>query len=343
MSVYNGEEFVSKAMESILSQTFEDFELIVVDDGSRDGTAKALDEYRDDRIVRIDHEQNQGLAASLNHGLRKARGEFIARQDADDISMPNRLQEEVALLSRETGTVIVGSTCEEIDEFGNVVRMWRYPLNDIDIRWHTLFHCSFVHSSVMFRASVLQANALSYDENEVYAQDYELWSRFLAYGSAFNIREPLVRYRTHCRQISQRSLGAQSESRDRISRTNLEKRGMAEGVSDEDLGVLRKWVMRGPRLTDAREMRLARLLLRILVQFSRCSDVDPIAAKELRRAWVERLLDAASARQTPALVTSGLLSDVLWRDCVSVLAHGSTRAARRVRRTFSRRRGLADN
>ena len=144
---------------------------------------------------------------------------------------------------------------------------------------------------------------MSYDEKAVYAQDYELWSRLLAYGRAFNIREPLVRYRTHRRQISQRSLPEQNESRDRISRMNLERRGIP-CVSDEDLMTLRKWVVRGPHLSDMHDMQLGRMLLRMIDTFSRCGDVDPVAARQLRRTWVRRLLEATPGSQAIALATS---------------------------------------
>ena len=334
MPVYNAERFVAESVESILSQTFKDFELIVVNDGSRDNTAKIVDEYRDTRIVRIDHKHNQGLVQSLKEGLDVAGGEFIARLDADDIAFPARLEEQVELLSGQQDVVIVGSNCDEINEAGAYVRAWCYPSDDTDIRWHTLFHCSFLHSSVMFRTSTVRSHGLSYEAGAVHAEDYELWSRILEYGRGMNLRQPLVQYRTHTRQISQQSLRKQNETRDRISRMNLQKRGLANDVSEEDLTVLRKWVMQEPCLTDARDMQLGRLLLRILDRFSRCSDVDPTAASELRRAWIKRLLAAASASQATTLVTSGLLGDVLMRDCVSVLSHGSERAARRVRRTF---------
>jgi glycosyltransferase involved in cell wall biosynthesis len=334
MPAFNAERFVAESVESVLSQTFKDFELVVVNDGSRDRTAEILDRYRDRRIVRIDHKDNQGLARTLNHGLKAAKGEFVARLDSDDVALPTRLEEQVAFLSRDTGTVIVGSNCEEIDEAGTYIRTWHYPLDDTDIRWHTLFHCSFVHSSVMFRTAILRSNGLNYDVKAVYAQDYELWSRLLSYGRGANIRQPLVKYRTHTRQISQQRLREQNKVRDRVSRMNLKRRGVANDASEGDLGILRKWVMQGPRINDTHDIELGRVLLRILDDFAGCSDVDAKAARDLRRMWVKRLLEAASARQVPALVTSGLLGDVLLRDSLSLLEHGSMRAARRVRRAL---------
>jgi glycosyltransferase involved in cell wall biosynthesis len=226
MSVYNGERYLQQAINSILNQSFCDFELIIVDDGSTDDTAAIVNSYRDPRIVRFRHATNQGLIASLNFGLTRARGELIARQDADDISLPNRLEEQVGLCDREPQVVIVGSGCHLIDETGTHLGIWRYPLSNTDVRWHMLFHCGFAHTSVMFRADALRRNRLQYEEQAKHAEDYDLWSRLLSYGQGQNTAQVLVKYRRHSHQVSSISAEQQKSVAARISESNLKRLGI---------------------------------------------------------------------------------------------------------------------
>lgn len=201
MSVYNGERHLREAVESILSQSFTDFEFIIVDDGSTDGTWDILSGYNDPRIVLLRNEQNIGLTRSLNRGLAVARGGYIARMDADDVSLPERLAIQVAFLDEHPDVGLVGSPPFVIDAQGNTRPGWLVPLDDVEIKWRLLFNNAFVHSSVMFRRSVLDIVG-PYSVDKVAAQDYGLWVRIACNFAVANIAQPLIYRRDHPIAIS---------------------------------------------------------------------------------------------------------------------------------------------
>ena len=163
MSVYNGERYLSESVESILDQTYSDFEFIIVDDASEDGTWQMLTTYvgRDSRIVLIRNKENIGLTRSLNKGLALARGKYIARQDADDVSVPERLAKQVAFLERHPSVVLLGTAIEWIRDSGDLIgKIGQHPCTDAGIRQKMLLQYSFWHSSVMVRLTVLLSERL---------------------------------------------------------------------------------------------------------------------------------------------------------------------------------------
>lgn len=196
MAVYNGERYLREAMESVLCQTFQDFEFLIINDGSTDKTRDLVLAYDDARIVLLDNKENVGLTRSLNRGLELAAGELIARQDADDISEPERLAKQVAFLDRHPELAMLGTWYKDIDLQGTIVEERKLPCDTTDIRWSLLFFCPFVHSSVMFRKSVVTEQIGYYNETLTYSQDYELWHRIARRFSVANLSEPLVRLRT---------------------------------------------------------------------------------------------------------------------------------------------------
>src|SRR5262249_44337347 len=151
MPVHNGETYLRPAIDSLLAQTFGDFELIVIDDGSTDRTPAIAREYRDPRVRVERFEKNCGLSAALNHGLQMIHAPLVARQDADDVSRPDRLEAQVAVLRSQPDVALVGSQARAIDGAGRTMRMvWR-PAEDLSIRWYALLDNPFIHTSVMFR------------------------------------------------------------------------------------------------------------------------------------------------------------------------------------------------
>jgi glycosyltransferase involved in cell wall biosynthesis len=195
MAVYNGERYLRDAMESILCQTFEDFQFLIINDGSTDNTRDLILSYDDPRMVLVDSEHNVGQTRSLNRGLKLAAGELIARQDADDISEPERLARQVAFLERHPEVALLGTSYKEIDVQGTVVGKGKLPCDPTDIRWSLLFFCPFIHSSVMFVKSVIAEQIGFYNETFAYAQDHELWYRIARRFPVANLPEPLVRFR----------------------------------------------------------------------------------------------------------------------------------------------------
>ena len=197
MSAYNSERYLLESIESILSQTFQDFEFLIINDGSTDKTREIILSINNSRIRLVDNEQNIGLTRSLNKGLRLAKGEFIARLDADDISEPERLQRQVDFLEAHSEIALLGTWHKEIDAEGNLVGMWELPSDSIQIRWALLFYTPFVHSSVMIRKDVVLQKIGFYNEAISYSQDYELWARVAKTLPVFSLKERLVKTRVN--------------------------------------------------------------------------------------------------------------------------------------------------
>ena len=190
MSAWNGMPYVNAAIGSILSQTFCDFELIVIDDGSTDGTGEALAAYQDSRLRLYRRRQNAGLTKRLNEAIRLARGRYIARMDTDDVSSPERFERQVAFLDSHPNVALVGSFCRSVALSGRIEK-WVYPTDDAHIRATLLRRNPFVHSSVVMRRTALDAVGL-YNESLRYVQDYDLWGRIAANFQVANIPEFLI-------------------------------------------------------------------------------------------------------------------------------------------------------
>lgn len=210
MSVYNGEDYLRESIDSILGQTLTDFEFIIVDDGSVDGTSKVLNSVSDPRVVRINNQKNFGLSASLNKGISIARGRYIARMDADDISLPCRLEKQMVFMEEHLDIAVCGTWVELIGDVQATV--WKHPLEYSGIYSRLLFSNPLVHSSVMIRASAFHANRLLYDDTVRFAQDYDLWSRSIEKFRFANIGQVLLYYRIHNTQTGVKHFVQQRET-----------------------------------------------------------------------------------------------------------------------------------
>jgi len=233
MSVYNGEQYLEESVESILNQTFTDFEFIIIDDGSFDSSPNLLARYRqcDPRVLIHRFDGNRGLSAALNFGINLARGEYIVRMDADDISLQNRLQEQVAFMDANPGVGVCGTWVELI---GNIERqIWRYPTRHADIHACMLFANTLVHPSVIMRAVSIEKYALYYDENIRYAQDYELWGRALACVQFANLDQILLQHRIHTEGAGVKHREAQYKTHEMVYRRLFSPFGFE--YSDDDL------------------------------------------------------------------------------------------------------------
>jgi glycosyltransferase involved in cell wall biosynthesis len=202
MSVYNEEQYVGEAIDSILCQTFQDFEFVIVDDGSVDRTPAVLKGFDDPRL-KVHHQANQGQSAALNQGIRLSTGGYIARMDGDDISLPGRLEKEVSLLESHPEIGLVGTWCIKVDTKTGHERVQSLPEDDSAIRRFMIVDNPFIHSSVMIRKDVLDRVGL-YKEGLIW-QDYELWVRIAGHHRMANIPEPLVIRRKHPENITSTS------------------------------------------------------------------------------------------------------------------------------------------
>jgi hypothetical protein len=195
MSVYNNAPTLRAALDSVLAQTFPDFEFIIIEDGSTDVSKAIIQRYPDPRLVVIENERNLGLTAALNVGLHRAGGAYVARMDADDVALPTRLEKQVAYLEQHPEAGILGTAAEVIDVAGNAQGVARRPQDDLSIRWMSLLANPFLHPTVMFRRALLVEHRLQYDERFNTTQDYDLWCRLLEYTQGTNLAEPLLQYR----------------------------------------------------------------------------------------------------------------------------------------------------
>jgi hypothetical protein len=212
MSVFNGERFLREAVESILNQTFRDFEFIIINDGSTDGTAAMLDSYAgSDSRVRVYHQENKGLIESLNRGCGLAQGKYIARMDADDIAVKDRLQWQIEFMERHTEIGVVGGAVEIIDSAGRAFYSSRHPVTDEQIKSTVLQHCPFTHAAVMIRKEALLSVG-GYRGLFVDAEDYDLWLRIAERWGLANLEAVVVKYRIHPGQVSYQKLRQQTLS-----------------------------------------------------------------------------------------------------------------------------------
>ena len=209
MSVFNGQAFLAEAIESVLGQTFRDFELLIIDDGSTDGTAEILSAFAQrDRRIRIVSHPNKGRAQSLNIGINLAAGKYIARMDADDVALATRFEEQVEFMNEHPDIVVLGGAVELIDTKGQVLHTVRRPLEDAEIRVAMLSYSPLYHPAVMMRKEAVVAVG-GYREALLDADDYDLWLRIAEFGRMANLDRVILRYRVHADQVSLRGMKQQ--------------------------------------------------------------------------------------------------------------------------------------
>ncbi len=213
MSVFNGEPFLRTAVESILNQTMSEFEFIVINDGSIDDSEAILDSYRKaDSRIRVTTQENRGLVESLNRGCALASGKYIARMDADDIAVCDRLQQQITFMDEHPDVGLLGGAIEYIDASGRVFRSCRHPLGDEAIRdAMDRLEGSFCHPATVMRKDIFKL-AGGYRASFFGAEDYDLWLRIGGRSKLANLAEVVLQYRIHPGQISQKKLVQQGLS-----------------------------------------------------------------------------------------------------------------------------------
>lgn len=231
MPVYNSAAFLREAIDSMLRQTFKDFELLVMDNASTDESGALVRAYADPRIRYVQNERNLGLPASLNRGLRLARGEFIARMDADDRSRPDRLALQVRYLDEHPEVGICGG--QILKHMNGRTYRVRYPRTHEEIRATALFFSPFAHPTVMWRRKLAQEHDWFYDETMRGYEDHDLWSRMVEGTRSANLPDILLDYRCHAEQLSGRYSADLLGLRLKVFRRVVGR--LLPGVSDADL------------------------------------------------------------------------------------------------------------
>lgn len=291
MSVRDGEAHLREMLASVRAQTFADLELLVIDDGSRDATPAILAAHDDPRL-RVLRQEPAGLTRSLARGLAAARGAYVARLDADDVALPERLAHQVAYLDAHPDVVLCGTWAEIVDDAGRVLERRRPPVDDEAIRTQLLWDNALFHSSWMFRADPVR-DAGGYDEAVERAQDHELAWRLARRARLANVPRPLLRWRRARTAVSAAHRAAQRRS---VGATSL--RALTETLGappDEE----RFWRLRA--LWDGDRDRLAPGDARWLAGI-----VGRLPPALGRTVWVELLVMAAAAlpREGPALLAA---------------------------------------
>ncbi|MDD4489406.1 MAG: glycosyltransferase family A protein [Paludibacter sp.] len=199
MPVYNAELYLSEAIQSMLNQTYTDFELIILDDCSTDNSAAVVHAFSDTRIVYHRNEVNSGLANNLNTGLKLAKGKYIARMDGDDISLPHRLQTQVDFL--ESHPDIDLCSCA-MQMFGADNQLWIRDRDPEQVKITMMFYSAVLHASSVFRRDVFEKNNLYYNQETFPAEDYDLWARAAFYCRMVNLPDVMYLYRMHRTQVT---------------------------------------------------------------------------------------------------------------------------------------------
>lgn len=291
LPVYNGAEYLRRAIDSLLGQSFTDFELIILNDGSTDSSQDIIDSYSDSRIVRVHHD-NMGLHRTLNKGLSIAKGKYICRMDQDDIAAPDRLEMQISFLDSNPEVGLVGSTSWLAEIDGEVKRIVSYAFSDYEIRWFLLFDNPMIHSSVMFRRAVIALSG-GYEEDKIYnyAEDYDLWSRMAQHTRIHNIDQPLVTRFDVPGGMSLSNLQKQQQQALKISDRNIHNYlGGTYPLSDIDTAILKSAWLRTDLPGDISPIyvlkRLPKLARTILLLFDNVYKVYSPEERNLAREWI---------------------------------------------------------
>lgn len=218
MPVFNGELFLREAIQSILDQHYQDFELLIFNDGSTDSSREIINSFADKKITVYHDVENRGYVSRLNHGISIAKGEYIARMDADDVSHPSRLKTQVEFMDEFAEFGICGTSIEIIDEAGLSLGNGQRYSEDEMLKIKLLADACFAHPTVMIRRSILVTNNLWYSENFAPAEDYKLWFDLSLKTKLANLSDILLKYRTHSQQITRTQKDIQKKVTDAIRR-----------------------------------------------------------------------------------------------------------------------------
>lgn len=233
MAVYNAEAFLDAAVQSVLKQSFSDFEFIIIDDGSTDRSTAMLQDYaRKDNRVRLISRANKGLTASLNEGLKLARGEFIARMDADDVAAPDRLKIQVEYLRAHPEVSLLGGAYELIDDAGRMLTTIVPPPDDATLQEHALSgRTPICHPLAMMRRDAVEKVG-GYDDAFAVAQDLDLWLKLGEVGKLACVPQVLLRYRQHEDSVSEKK----QEQQVRNMKLACERAYARRGITRDFLG-----------------------------------------------------------------------------------------------------------
>lgn len=224
MPVYNASAYVKEAIDSILNQSYTNFEFIIINDGSTDGSENVILSFKDPRVRYVKNEKNLGLIATLNKGIDLCKGDHIIRMDADDISLPDRIKKQVEFMDAHPEVGVCGSDYIQFGK-GREIFHRSHHAHDLIFGW-TLFNASVVHPALIIRSSVIRSEQPYFNSEYKHAEDYELWSRLIFKCKFADVPETLLKYRLHGSQVSRKYRAEQIENGNKVRKKLLEKTGI---------------------------------------------------------------------------------------------------------------------
>lgn len=235
MPIYNGATYLNEAIDSILNQTFQNFEFIIIDDGSTDDSVKIIKSYNDNRIRLVENKNNLGQSETLNKGISLTRGKYIARMDQDDISMPERLKKQFEFMENNLDIDVCGSWLQLMGEYDGIVEL---ETDSERIKINLLTNQNLAHPAVMIRKDTLVKYDLNYNPTFTIGNDYDLWVRMFDDCSFANLPAPLIKVRMHDNQFSKMLWKQNNAETNRILTNLLKKIGIRP--NDSDLNIHKK-------------------------------------------------------------------------------------------------------
>ncbi len=280
MPVFNGEKYLAEAIESILNQTYKDFEFLIIDDGSTDNSVEIIRKYSDPRIRLVKNEKNLGLPTTLNIGLDIARGEYIARMDCDDISHLRRFKKQIEFMDNNPNISICGTWMKTIGEKTGIII--EVPKTNEEIKCSLLFSSGITHPTVFMRKSKFDKYGLRYSHEYLDSEDTELWIRALKYIQAASLQEVLYYYRIHPTQTCRMDNQRQKETTRKIIKEQLNGLKMSpteeeitmhcsclrvdNGFEKEDIIQIERWLVKLKSFNDKSGLYNQKIFYHILNQ-----------------------------------------------------------------------------
>ena len=286
--VYNREKYVGEAISSILAQSFTYFELLLIDDGSTDGSQEIMKSYTDPRVRLVCNEYNLGIPKTRNKGLQLARGDYIAILDSDDTAFPDRLAKQVAFLDRHQDYALLGSWAAQMDEEGRSLEKGkRRFVSSGEVKSHLLFRCWLHHSSVMARTAILQA--YGYREQYVLCSDFDLFVRLARKHKLGHLPEPLVRHRSHEGSITRQKVQLTKDKDVEIVSAQLTELGVEFTPTDLDRHLLLSYMKKFQFKPDRQYLRWAEAWLLKLqdANLRALCYPEPAFAQVIREKWLK--------------------------------------------------------
>lgn len=310
MAVFNGEKYLQEAIDSILNQTLNDFEFIIIDDCSNDQTPEIINMFanQDKRIKVTVNKEQMGSYASANVGLSFIKGKYIARMDADDISDPNRFEKQVQFLEANPQIGLLGSAIEIIDENGSVLRGSSPALDDHLIRWILLFDNSFTHSSWMVRVDSLNKVGGRYDNLPI-VQDYALASKLSKISRVANLPDFLIKWRISDNQISVTRKEEQDSTATSISFNNINDLMGLDFINQEETKILRS-ILHSKGSLNKNNYSVYKNIFRIYDRFIKTNHLKKQEINDISK-WIIRKSFSCTSKKTPFIIKLKIMCQCL--------------------------------